>query len=383
MTCENPVGSPLLFTKENIHTLTFPQTEDGDYARRYLLPMIINGVQKYISNAHNTRMMAAKIDDVIFPITVTDFHIENTYTCSPYSHYVSYGALDEVKRLNNPPIEALIKLAMRPIAWYLRQSEFDKVAYVNNWLVSTNLYPPIAADQLRALCEALPKWFPDRPIVFRSVDEFQNPTVVHTLRELGYEMLLSRQVWYLDPQVGTSLKVHREDLRAIHKNGHAEGGDLHENEIARGVELYNLLYLEKYSYYNPQFTSEFLKLAYNEKLLSVKTVRRDGRLNAIMGYFSRNGVMTPSLFGYDTSLPKTDALYRHLTVLTMREAKERGLMLHDSSGVGKFKKKRGAKKVIEYNAVFTKHLPLRRQLPWKLIGLVSKAAIPLFRKNDF
>jgi hypothetical protein len=374
---------PELFTRENIQTLTFPQTEDGDYARRYLLPMIMEGVQKYIGNAHNTRMMAAKVGDVILPITVTDFHIENAYVCSPYSHYVSYGALDEVKRLNNPPVEELIKLVMRPIAWYLRQSEFDKVAYVNNWLVSTNLYPPIEADQLRALCEALPKWFPDRPIIFRSVDEFQNPIVFHTLRELGYEMLLSRQVWYLDPQVGTSLKVHREDLRAINKNGHAVGSDLHEDEIARGVELYNMLYIEKYSHYNPQFTWEFLKLARDEKLLTIKTIRRDGRVNAIMGYFSRNGAMTPPLFGYDTSLPKLDALYRHLTVLTMREAKEFGLMLHDSSGVGKFKKKRGAKKVIEYNAVFTKHLPLSRRLPWKVIGLVSKAAIPLFKKNDF
>jgi len=374
---------PQLFTRENIHTLPFPRTEDGDYARRYLLPMMTDGVQKYIRNVHNTRMMAAKIDDIILPVTVTDFHIENAYTCSPYSHYVSYGALDEVKRLNNPPAERLIKLIMRPIAWYLRRSEFDKVAYVNNWLVSTNLYPPIAADQLRALCEALPKWFPDRPIIFRSVDEFQNPSVFHTLKELGYEMLLSRQVWYLDPQVGTRLKVHREDLRAIHKNGHAAGGDLRDDEFERGVELYNLLYLEKYSRYNPQFTSEFLKLAYNQKLLTIKTVRRDGALNAIMGYFSRNGVMTPPLFGYDTRLPQTDALYRHLTALTMREAQERGLMLHDSSGVGKFKKKRGAKKALEYNAVFTKHLPLGRQAPWKLIGLVSQATMPIFRKMDF
>jgi hypothetical protein len=39
--------------------------------------------------------------------------------------------------------------------------------------------------------------------------------------------------------------------------------------------------------------------------------------------------------------------------------------------------------VTEYNAVFTKHLSLRRRLPWKLIGLVSKAAIPYFRKMDF
>jgi hypothetical protein len=51
--------------------------------------------------------------------------------------------------------------------------------------------------------------------------------------------------------------------------------------------------------------------------------------------------------------------------------------------VGKFKKVRGGESVTEYNAVYTKHLSLRRQLPWKLIGLASKAAIPYFRKMDF
>ena len=48
-----------------------------------------------------------------FPITVSDFHPDNSYTVSPYSHYVSYGGYEEVKHLNNPPVEALIKLLMR------------------------------------------------------------------------------------------------------------------------------------------------------------------------------------------------------------------------------------------------------------------------------
>ncbi len=58
---------PELFTRENIHTLTFPQTADGDYARRYLLPMMMDGAQKYIKNIYNTQMMLAKVDDVIIP----------------------------------------------------------------------------------------------------------------------------------------------------------------------------------------------------------------------------------------------------------------------------------------------------------------------------
>jgi hypothetical protein len=83
---------PKLFTRENIHTLQFPSTDDGDYARRYLIPLI-DDPQKYIRNVHNTQLMAVKVGETIIPITVTDFHPQNTYTVSPYSHYVSYGAL--------------------------------------------------------------------------------------------------------------------------------------------------------------------------------------------------------------------------------------------------------------------------------------------------
>ena len=44
---------------------------------------------------------------------------------------------------------------------------------------------------------------------------------------------------------------------------------------------------------------------------------------------------------------------------------------------------RGGESVTEYNAVYTKHLPMKRRLPWKLIGKVSDVAIPYFRKMDF
>ena len=373
---------PELFTRENSETLQFPSTADGDYARRYLPPLMA-APQKYIRNIYDTQVMVAGVGDLMLPITVAGFHPQNSYIVSPYSHYVSYGGFEEVKRLKNPPVEALIKLILVPLAWYLRRAELNRAVYVNNWLLSTNLYPQLDSAQLTALCRVLPEWFPDRAIVFRSVDQFRNPHIHGTLEALGYEMMLSRQVWYLDPALGMSLKVHREDMRAVRKNGHVEGDELHDDELARGVELYNKLYLEKYSYYNPQFSVEFLRQARDEKWLTIRTIRRDGQLNGIMGYFVRNGVMTPPLYGYDTSLPAADALYRHLTVMTMRTAAEQNLLLHDSAGVGRFKKKRGAQPVIEYNAVFTKHLPPRRQGPWRLIRKISEYAIPYFKKMDF
>jgi len=385
MTSEDRVGSPLLFTKENIHTIIWPSTPDGDYARRYLLPMMMNGAQKYIKNVYNTQLMLAKVDDVIIPITTSDFNPNNTYTVSPYSHYVSYGGYEEVKHLNNPPVEALIKLIMRPVAWYFRHTELDKVVYVNNYLLSTNLYPPVNSDQLSALTEALPKWFPDRVIVFRSVDQKKNPHVYDTLEKNQYEMVLSRQVWYMDSVEASHTRQYKEDMRVLRKHGYevVNGKELSDAELARSLDLYNMLYLEKYSYYNPQFTLEFMKLVRDEEILHLRALKRDGKINAVMGFFIRNGTMTQPLFGYDTTLPQEEGLYRLLTLITLQEGMQRNLLVHASGGVGKFKKVRGGKPVIEYNAVFSKHLPAWRQRPWKLIKAISKYAIPYFQKMDF
>ncbi len=385
MTSENPIGSPLLFTKENIHNLPFPQTEDGDYARRYLIPLMTEDPRRYIRNVFNTQLMAVKVGKTVIPITVTDFHPGNTYTVSPYSHYVSYGGLEEVKHLGNPLVEAVVKAIMKPVACHFRQSELDNVVFVNNYLLSTNLYPSVNSDQLSALSEALIEWFPDRAIVFRSVDQKKNPHVYQTLKKLGYDLVLSRQVWYMDPVAALKTRQCKEDLRVLKKNGYevVNGRDLSDEELHRAVRLYELLYLQKYSYYNPQFTFDFLKLARDAETLHMYGLKKDSQLNAIMGFFVRNGAMTQPLFGYDTSLPLEEGLYRLLTLVTLQEGVKRGLLVHASGGVGKFKKVRGGESVTEYNAVFTKHLPLRRRLPWKLIGLVSKAAIPYFSKMDF
>ena len=209
-----------LFTRENIASLDWPSTPDGNYARRYLLPMTQDGPQKYIRNVHNTELMVAKIEDVILPISVTDFHPENTYTCSPYSHYISYGGFEEVERLKNPLAEFFIKLILHPLAWYFRHTDFDRVVYVNNWLLSTNLYPSITATQLEVLAEALPKWFPDCAIVFRSVDEFRNPHVSDILQKNGYELALSRQVWYMNPVDTKKTRQYKEDARVLRHHGY-------------------------------------------------------------------------------------------------------------------------------------------------------------------
>jgi hypothetical protein len=374
-----------LFSRANLETLAWPASEDGDYARRYLLPLIMDGPQRYIRNVYNTEMLVVKVGETVLPLTVTDFHPENTFTCSPYSHYISYGGYEEAQRIQNPPLEALIKLALHPLAWFFRQTDFDRVVYVNNWLLSTNLYPALTMEQIQALTEALPRWFPNRAIVFRSVDSFRNPFLAGQLLENHYDMVLSRQVWYQEPAVALRKKDAKNDLRLLRQSpAEIVAGHLLENaELRRALELYNFLYLDKYSPYNPQFTEAFLQLCRDESLLHLQALRFDGQINAVLGFFIRQGAMTTPFFGYDTRLPQSEGLYRILSARLLQEASQRGLLLHASGGVGKFKKTRGGQPVIEYNAVFTGHLPARRRFPWALVRQIANAAIPAFRKNDW
>lgn len=369
---------------EGVPPNSWPSTPDGDYARRYLAPIMTSGAQTFIRNVYNTQMMLARVDDVILPVTTTDFHIDNTYTVSPYSHYISYGGYEEVRHLNNPIAERAVKLILKPVASFFRHNDFDRVAFVNNWLLSTNLYPSITANQIEVLAEALPKWFPDRAIVFRSVDAYRNPLLFDVLQKHGYEMMLSRQVWYMPPEIATRTRQFKEDTRVLRHHGYEIVGNrsLSNSDLTRILALYEMLYLKKYSYFNPQFTLFFLKLARDEETLHLRVLRRDGHIDAVMGFFIRNGVMTQPLFGYDTSLPE-QGLYRLLTLITLQEGVQRGLLVHASGGVGKFKKIRGGVSNIEYNAVFMKHLSKSRQRPWRVIKAISKYTIPYFQKNDF
>jgi hypothetical protein len=374
-----------LFTRDTIHQIIWPETEDGSYARRYLSPMMQEDPQTYIRNIYNTKMLVAKVGETVLPITMTDFNPDNSFTCSPYSHYITYGGFEEVRRIQNPPLEALIRLALHPLAWYLRHNGFDKVVYVNNWLLSTNLYPRLSIDQIHMLTEALPAWFPDRTIVFRSVDSFFNNISYDALVEAQYQMVLSRQIWAQEPQAAFRKKDVKSDMRILHNTNYdvISGMQLSNADLHRILELYSLLYIEKYSPYNPQFTEAFLRLCRDETLLHIRALQLNGRINAVLGFFIRDGVMTAPLFGYDTRLPKSEGLYRMLSALLLQEGQQHELMIHASAGVGKFKKNRSARSVIEYNAVFNRHLPAARRLPWTLIELIGKAIIPAFQKNDW
>jgi hypothetical protein len=145
-----------------------------------------------------------------------------------------------------------------------------------------------------------------------------------------------------------------------------------------------MLYLEKYSRHNPQFTSDFLRYCHHHNLFHFHGLRdANGNLAGVAGGFRRGRVITNPIFGYDTSLPRERGLYRLLTHIVMRETLDHGWLMNLSAGVGRFKQTRGGTPEIEYSAVFYKHLPPARQHPWSVLRwLTSHVGMPLVQKFD-
>ncbi len=379
-------GRVRLFGPGDLDAIDWPDTPDGSDARRYLTPFLRDGIQSYVANAR-ADLQIVIVDDAVLPLTRARFHPDNSYVCSPYAHYFAYGR-QELSRLDNRALERLARAGTAPLAWAYRRSRFDRSVLVNNWLLSTNLYAPLGQAQVARVTDALVERFPDRPIAFRSVDARGNPQLVHALAALGYRFVFSRQVYYQDARA-PALFAHKQIKvdRALYRRSAYElvdGNALTAADAPRLLALYDLLYLEKHSRFNPRFTEAFVRRALRDGWLRFKAFQRDGRIDAALGYVARHGIMTQPFFGYDTSLPQQLGLYRLLSLHVLDEARERGLLVNASAGVGAFKRLRGGEAVLEYNAVYDRHLPRRARLAWSLLeGVLNRWAVPTIQRGEY
>ena len=115
--------------------------------------------------------------------------------------------------------------------------------------------------------------------------------------------------------------------------------------------------------------------------MQIIVLKKEGRIDGVVGYTCRNGMMTCSLFGYDKTLSPKTALYRLLSTLLMTKARELDVIFHQSAGASTYKSIRKAKNCIEYLAVYHQHLPIRRKVPWWLLkGLCNTLGIYFMKK---
>ena len=371
-----------LFDKSGLDQVPWPTTAYGAYARRYLTPLIFD-TRRYIKNVYSPLHMAL-VDDLPIPFSLALSHPQSSYVAAPFNHYISYG-IEELAELEQPALESILTVLLRLIGQLCRFGELDQTVLINNWYLSTNLYPQLNPDQIERLHRRLLAEYPNRTLVWRSVDDLGGQDLMGNLLKLGYRAVFSRRIWYQDPASPEAQRQrnYRRDMRHLQRTKYqpVAHNSFDPNEV---IALYNQLYIDKYSRFNPQFTADFIRLAQEDSLLTFYGFEKDGRLDGVAGYFGRDRFITCPVLGYDLSLSQQAGLYRLLTSQSTVEALRLGKMVHRSSGVGQFKRSRGAIGALEYNMVYDRHLPAYRRRPWQLLQTISdNLAIPVIIRRGF
>jgi folate-dependent phosphoribosylglycinamide formyltransferase PurN len=293
---------------------------------------------------------------------------------SPIGHYLDYPLL-EMGRCSSPARKAAYSALGLPLKAMLRATNFDKVVYVNHWLLNGG--PPLELGHidLAGLLEAVRENHPEHAVVFSGVVPALAPHLALFLGALGGRAVQSRVVHLLDKREnfgGRSRRGVREkrnvDRRLYDSRIHDRTTDREAllPEARRIAELYSELYVRKYSSMNPQYTEEFFRLILESEEFHVTGWRDDGRLEAFNIRLIKGGVNHWSICGYDTSASKTKGLFRLIAAEDVLGPGDFS-MINWGGGNSAFKRFRGARPAIEYDVVFDDHLSLRRRIPWRVV----------------
>ena len=338
----------------------------------------------YVANV-DARVEVIEFGGLPFPVTINEPGRDNAWVSSPLTTYSRY-ALEETRRVIPGalawPLAALIGTAER----WLQGAGLDRAVSINNWLLSTNLYPSTAGIDFIAVRDALKARWPDRGIWFRSLNVVQHADWLHALASAGFELIPTRQV-YLFHDVARCAREHqnlRRDFALVRSTPlqRVDGCTFTVDDFADAEALYAQLYLEKYSRLNPRYTAAFLRQWHGAGLLELTGFKDEsGRLRAVIGIFAQGPLVTAPIVGYDTAWPRSAGLYRLLMAHVLAVTRERAATLNLSAGAAHFKRLRGGEPAIEYSAVLCDHLPgpARRALGLLRV-LTTKVGVPVMER---
>ncbi len=332
-------------------------------------------VQDFVRNLDAQVEMVA-VGDISIPVTVNAGNPGNAWICSPRATYADCAA-EEAERYLFPWMIGGGRRLGRHVGNWLGAAGIDRAVAVNNWLVSTNLYPPLREVALPALVDAVRERWPSHAIWFRSLNPTDNADWIAALVASGFRLLVSRQVYLYEDMAALSQRHTNlnRDMRQLARTSlhRVRNQDIVSGDYDRIARLYELLYMEKYSRFNPHYSAAFMRHWHQAGLLKFHGFRDEsGLLQCVAGLFRQGATFTTPIVGYDTTLPQSLGLYRLLTACACEAALEQGCRLNFSAGAAGFKRLRGGVPVLEYSAVDARHLPRRTRHAIDVLSVLSR-----------
>jgi hypothetical protein len=340
-----------------------------------------------ISNVHTEYRILKVADDIFFPVTINYSEWNSSFVCSPYTAYALYSKFEVRQKIKNKLIQFPILVIIKLLGIWLKYGQINKNIHVNNFLLSTNPYPEWHGKEIAEITGFLKTEFPDHAIIFRSLNRYQHQNLLNIFENKKYKLIGSRQVYIYDLSYEEWLKHrnNKHDLKLIDKQkliflNHDEM----ESFLDQAHKLYQKLYLEKYSEYNPQFTLNYFEKCHREGIVRFQGYKNDkNELKAFSGLFIIEKTITSPLVGYDTSASHKEGLYIHAAQLAIQYKFQSNLLLNLSSGASQFKRMRGGKPSIEYSAIYFEHLSFKRKFILNILKFLSnKIGIPLMEKYE-
>lgn len=349
---------------------------------RYMRSVAELGPDGALANARFD-LLALQLGDRAFPIVCP----RGPQGCWLTSLATTYGRAlrDEIDREQGGGAAWLNRGASWLAEGLLRLTRADEAVYVNHLLFSTSLYGTWTAEDLAPALAALRRAFPRQAIIWRSLNDQDNRDLLAAMDRQGGRRIVSRLVWSLADPVRQWLP--RTDAKTDRRLAAAGGltvetpAALSDAELQRVVELYEAVYLRKYSEANPAYGPGLLRAAIAAGVLTAQLVRGPGGdIQAFAADHVYEDTLSSPMLGHDRDQPLEAGLYRTVMSLSVLRAVELGLRVNYSAGAGTFKRHRGATPALEYMAVFDAHLPAWRRVGYGLLERALRAMTPSLQR---
>ncbi len=365
-----------IYDIKNLTELTKDLTKEQEALLDYFKALMTKGTKYFIKNI-DCEVKILKINNILIPLAISNNNYNDTLYISMLSHYVKY--IKEEFNKNNLKLGFLFKFLEN----YFIKNKINKTVYVNQWFISTNLYPELDNEQIYKITNFLKNEFKDYCIVFKNITKEYNTNLYENLNKQGYKEIVSRQIFIKDKKLKEISKYKyktKKDLK-FYKNSSFKAHKVqNDDDFERIKDIYTMLYIEKYSKYNPCYTKEYFKLVSFNPIFNLEVFKNKDTIASMCLTFAKNNTLAAPAVGYDLTLPKELGLYRIISAF-IDEMYEKNYEIHNmSAGVGDFKIQRGAKAYFEYLMIYYKHLPLNRQIMLNFLRFTVNKTIPLLCK---